>query len=63
MKIEINEDLCIGCGACQGCCDEVFNLSDDTGLAQANNDKINESNIDDVKDAIEGCPTGAIEEK
>ena len=61
MKLEINKALCIGCGACQAICDEVF-LIDDDGLALVTADSIPEDLVDDALDAKEGCPTDAIEE-
>ena len=47
MKVKVNKDACIGCGACAAICDIVFEL-DDEGLSA-------------VRDASESCPTGAIE--
>ena len=62
MELEVNKDLCIGCGACQAVCSEVFEIEDD-GLAHAKVDKVNDEVKDDAIDAMEGCPTGAISEK
>ena len=33
MKVKVNKDACIGCGACAQICDEVFELNDD-GLSE-----------------------------
>lgn len=60
MKAKVNKDLCIGCGACQAIVPEVFEIGDD-GLAQAISEEINEDLKDDVLDAVDGCPTSAIE--
>lgn len=60
MKAKVNKDLCIGCGACQAIVPEVFEIGDD-GLAQAITEEINEDLKDDVLDAVDGCPTSAIE--
>ena len=62
MKVNVDKDICIGCGACQAVCPDVFEIDDD-GLAKSNNDKITEENMDDVRDALEGCPVGAITEE
>ena len=62
MNIEVNKDKCLGCGMCVGINSDVFEFDDD-GLAKANNDKINEENEDEVKEAKNSCPVGAIEEK
>lgn len=61
MKFKVNKDLCIGCGACQAICDEVFRIDDD-GLATTIIDEVNEEIIEDAIDAKEGCPVDAIEE-
>ncbi|MGI6324618.1 MAG: ferredoxin [Bacilli bacterium] len=59
MTVEIDKDKCIGCGACTTIVPEVFELGDD-GLAFVKTDEYNESKKDDIKDAAESCPTGAI---
>lgn len=61
MKLKVNQDTCIGCGACQAVCPEVFEINDD-GLATTIVDEINDEIKDDALDAKEGCPVGAIEE-
>lgn len=62
-KIEVNKEVCIGCGACTAIASDVFEFGDD-GLAEVKKD-IDVSNVkeeleNDVVDAAEGCPTGAI---
>lgn len=61
MKLNVNKDLCIGCGACQATCPEVFEIEDD-GFAGVIVDVIPEDVEEDAIDAKEGCPTNAIEE-
>lgn len=60
MKAKVNKDICIGCGACQAIVPDVFELEDD-GLATAKVESISEELKDEVTDAAESCPTGAIE--
>ena len=60
MKVKVNEDACIGCGYCEGVCDSVFSLED--GFSHVIVDEVPDDVKDDVIDAIEGCPTSAIEE-
>ncbi len=60
MKANVNKDLCIGCGACQAIVPDVFELEDD-GLAHCKLDSIPDDQKEDVIDASESCPTGAIE--
>ncbi len=59
MKAKVNKDVCIGCGACQAICEDVFEIDDD-GLAKAKVDNIPDENKDEAIDACESCPTGAI---
>ena len=64
-KVIVNKDKCISCGACVGLVDEIFEFGDDD-LAQVKEnidfEHINKDLEDEIKDAIEGCPTEAIEE-
>lgn len=58
MKYYVN-DNCIGCGACEATCPEVFELNGD-GVAVAKDvDTANPA----AKEAMEGCPVDAIEER
>ena len=59
--LKVNKDLCIGCGACQAVCPEVFEIEDD-GLAAVVVEEIPEDVNEDAIDAKEGCPTNAIED-
>ena len=61
MKLKVNKDLCIGCGACQALVNEVFEIEDD-GLAGVIVEEIPVELVEDAVDAMEGCPTDAIEE-
>lgn len=54
-KVEVDKDLCIGCGACASIDSEVFEITDE-GYAKAVKDEVN----DDVKMAADSCPTSAI---
>ena len=60
MKAKVNKDACIGCGACNAIAQGIFEMDDD-GLAIANTDPIPEEKEEEVRDASESCPTGAIE--
>lgn len=61
MKVKVNKDICIGCGACQAIVPEIFEIEDD-GLAVAKDIEIDDEIKEDVVDAVEGCPTNAINE-
>lgn len=73
MKARVKKDTCIGCGACTVIADKIFQIGDD-GLAEVQNPEENElkeknekiqeipdSEKENVLDASESCPTGAIE--
>lgn len=60
VKVKVNKDLCIGCGACQAIEPNVFEIDDD-GLAKVIVKDVDKSVEENVIDALEGCPTNAIE--
>lgn len=60
MKVKVNQEACIGCGACQAICEDVFELNDD-GLSTIKQEEVNDELSESVNDAKESCPTGAIE--
>ena len=60
MKIKVNQDACIGCGACTAIAEGVFNINDD-GLSEVVSE-VTEDKVDVVKEAMESCPTSAIVE-
>ena len=59
--LKINKDKCIGCGACVGTCNDIFDFGDD-GLAEVKNQPTDE-NKELATEALENCPTNAIEEE
>lgn len=59
MKVEVNKELCIGCGACQAIANDVFEIGDD-GQAFAKEVVITEEMEEEVLEAVEGCPVSAI---
>ena len=74
MKTFVKKDTCIGCGACTVIANNIFDIGDD-GLAEAISPyigetdeeknkkvrKVPEEEFDNVIDAAESCPVGAIE--
>lgn len=56
-KLCVNEEQCIGCGACVAIDSEHFDFNDN-GLSSA----ISQENLESpsLKSAVESCPTGAI---
>jgi len=62
MKVEVNKDACIGCGACAAICPSVFEM-DDEGLSTVTVEEVAKEAEEDAKEAVESCPTSAIVEK
>lgn len=61
MKIKVNRDACIGCGACPVIAPKLFEL-DEEGLSRALVDEAtSDEDKENAKDASESCPTSAIE--
>jgi len=56
-KIAVDQELCIGCGACANLCPEVFRLQDD-----GKSEVINEEGCKkcDCEVVVNSCPVGAI---
>ena len=60
MKVKVDENKCIGCGACQAMCPDVFEFNDD-GIMGVKIEEIDDNIKEDVVDAKEGCPVEAID--
>ena len=60
MKVKITDSLCIMCGACVSIAPEEIAFTD-AGFAGAVNEEIKQMNIEAVMEALDTCPTGAIE--
>lgn len=61
MKVKVNQEACIGCGACEAISDEIFKIND-AGLSEVISPEVSEDKVELAKEAIESCPTAAIEE-
>ena len=57
-NIEVNKDLCIGCGTCTALCPNVFEMED--GKAVVVSKEFKECNSEEV---IDSCPVNAISVK
>lgn len=62
MQIQVDQDLCISCGACVDICPEVFGWNNEE-KSWPLVDEVPPELEDDVTEAIQGCPTEAIAEK
>ncbi len=69
-KVKIDKDSCIGCGACWALAPSFFEQNPDDGKSQVVEQyrvggdptvgEVPDEMLDDVKSAVEGCPTGSI---
>jgi ferredoxin len=56
-KITLNQEKCIGCGACASICPSNFEMKDD-GKAHVKKSEVKKITCEE--DAAEGCPVQAI---
>ena len=56
-KIKVNEEQCIGCGACVAIDPEHFDFNDNGLSSVISNENLDSANL---TSAMESCPTGAI---
>jgi len=54
-KINVNDDLCIGCGTCESLCPNVFKIED--GKSRVISDECGDC---DCQEAADSCPVSAI---
>ena len=59
MKVTVDQNKCIGCGSCPSLVPDVFDFNDD-GLAQELTEEVPTDLEEEVKEAIDACPVGAI---
>ncbi|MDD5071872.1 MAG: ferredoxin [Patescibacteria group bacterium] len=55
MSIKVNQELCIGCGACASLCPDVFKMNE-AGKSEV----ISQANVECAKNAAGSCPVQAI---
>jgi len=58
MKFSVDREVCIGCGACESTCPDVFEQVD--GKSHVKLNPVPEAYRGDALQAEEGCPVGAI---
>lgn len=56
--IKVDQDLCIGCGACTSVASDHFDLNDE-GKSVVKK-QYSEDDKDIIQEAIDGCPVDAI---
>ena len=62
MKISVNQEACIGCGACANVAEDLFEINDE-GFSTNLVDEVPEGQEEVAREAINACPTGAIVEE
>ena len=60
MKVTIDEELCEGCETCVEICPDVFSMEGEVAVVSIDGDVPSEHE-DAVEEAVESCPTEAIE--
>lgn len=61
MKVHVDPDVCIACGACISVASEVYGWDED-GKAKAIKEEVPNENEDAAREGLESCPTEAIKE-
>ena len=59
MKIKVNQEACIGCGACVATAEDLFDFNED-GLSKAKVETVPEDKKAQAEEVVNTCPTGAI---
>lgn len=59
MRIEVDHDRCTGLGICESLSPDVFEVNDGGDL-QLLADTVPDGQLDDVREAVAGCPTEAL---
>ncbi|HOV79612.1 MAG TPA: ferredoxin [Bacillota bacterium] len=59
MRVEVDQELCISCGACVDTCPDVFDWNEDE-KAHAVVEEVPSDLEEEVREAAENCPTSAI---
>lgn len=62
MSLNINENMCIGCGVCMQVCPDVFKLDENEGKGTIIRPDFPDDESDSVKKAVDSCPVGCINE-
>jgi ferredoxin len=58
MKVVVDEDKCVGTGSCEQSCPKVFRVVD--GISKVLVDVVPKEEEANAREAVEGCPMGAI---
>ncbi|MCV7153486.1 ferredoxin [Mycolicibacterium pyrenivorans] len=59
VRINFDEDSCIGSGICESLVADVFRTGDD-GLTTLQREVVGDDRLEELQQAVSRCPTGAI---
>lgn len=59
MKVEVNQDICIGCGLCTNIAQNLFSMNDE-GKAKAIDIEITDKDQLLAEESVNSCPVSAI---
>lgn len=59
MQISVDRTRCTGLGICESLAPDVFEIDDDGELV-LRGDAVSADALDEVRQAVEGCPTEAL---
>lgn len=62
MRVKVDQELCISCGACIDVCPEVFDWNEDD-KAHSIVEEVPSEVEEQAGEALESCPTDAISEE
>jgi ferredoxin len=60
LRISVRPDVCVGAGQCVIAAPTVFDQGEDDGLVVLRRAEPAGAEADDVRDAVDRCPSGAI---
>ncbi|MCP3016877.1 (4Fe-4S)-binding protein [Nocardiopsis dassonvillei] len=61
MRITVHPEVCIGAGQCVVAADRVFDQGEEDGLVRLRTDRPDPRDHAHVRNAVDRCPSGAIE--
>ena len=59
MRIRVDENKCVGVALCENRLPQLFEVSDD-GFVVASPDDVPAELLDEVRQAVDRCPSGAL---